>query len=118
MRREDVRNGRPWIIYGATGTTGRLVVESALAHGQRPILGGRDAAGVRALANQYGLEAAVVSLDDRAGLEAALRRSSRVLHIAGPFARTAARMLDACLATGTPYLDMSGEVESVAATLA
>src|SRR5262245_31607495 len=96
---EDVRNQLPWLIYGATGTTGRLVVERALAHGQRPIVAGRDAAGVRALAAQHGLESAVVSLDDRAGLEAVLRRSSRVLHTAGPFSRTAASMLDACLAT-------------------
>jgi saccharopine dehydrogenase (NAD+, L-lysine-forming) len=113
-----MRNELPWLIYGATGTTGRLVVESALAHGQRPILAGRDAAGVRALADRHGLEAAAVSLDDRAGLEAVLRRSSRVLHTAGPFARTATAMLDACLATATPYLDVSGEVDSLAATLA
>ena len=103
---------------GATGTTGRLVLESALAHGQRPIVAGRDAAAVRALADRHGLESAIVSLDDRAGLEAALGRSSRVLHTAGPFSRTAAAMLDACLATATPYLDMSGEVDVVAATLA
>jgi len=118
MKTENARNELPWLIYGATGTTGRLVVASALAHGQRPILAGRDAAAVRALADHHGLEAAVVSLDDHAGLEAVLRRSSRVLHAAGPFVRTAASMLDACLATATPYLDMSGEVDSVAATLA
>jgi short subunit dehydrogenase-like uncharacterized protein len=118
MQTQDVRHELPWLIYGATGTTGRLVVQSALAHGQRPILAGRDAAGVRALADHHGLEAAVVPLDDRAGLEALLRRSSRVLHAAGPFVRTAAPVLEACLATATPYLDLSGEVESVAATLA
>src|SRR5690242_14834218 len=111
-----MHDARPWLIYGATGTTGRLVVEAALAHGQRPILAGRDGAGLRALADRHGLEAAVVSLADRAGLEAALRRASRVLHTAGPYGRTAGPMRDACLATATPYLDVSGEVESVAAT--
>jgi len=118
MKRDDARDELPWLIYGATGTTGRLVVESALAHGQRPILAGRDATAVRALAVRHGLEAAVVSLDDRAGLDAAVRRASRVLHVAGPFVRTAPGMIDACLTTATPYLDMSGEVESIAATLA
>jgi short subunit dehydrogenase-like uncharacterized protein len=118
MQPQAFRNELPWLIYGATGTTGRLVVESALAHGHRPILAGRDAAGLRALADRHGLQAAVVRLDDRDGLEALLRRSSRVLHAAGPFVRTAAPVLEACLATATPYLDLSGEVESVAATLA
>jgi saccharopine dehydrogenase (NAD+, L-lysine-forming) len=113
-----MRTELPWLIYGATGTTGRLVVERARAHGQRPILAGRDGAAVRTLADRHKLEAAAVSLDDRASLEALLRRSSRVLHVAGPFARTAPTMLDACLATATPYLDVSGEVEAVAATLA
>jgi short subunit dehydrogenase-like uncharacterized protein len=113
-----LRNTLPWVIYGATGVTGRQVLASALDHGQRPIVAGRDAAAVRALAEQYGLEAAVVSLDDGGTLQALLRRSSRVLLAAGPFARTAAPMLDACLATATPYLDVSGEMPCVAATLA
>jgi short subunit dehydrogenase-like uncharacterized protein len=114
----SMRNALPWVIYGANGVTGRLVLASALAQGERPIVAGRDASGVRALAERHGLEPAVVSLDDRPALEALLRRSSRVLHTAGPFARTSAPMLDACLATATPYLDMSGELDAVAATLA
>src|SRR5262249_33425882 len=36
----------------------------------------------------------------------------------GPFRETTAPMLDACLATGTPYLDVSGELDVVTATLA
>jgi saccharopine dehydrogenase (NAD+, L-lysine-forming) len=112
-----MRNSLPWVIYGANGVTGRLVLAAALEQGQRPVVAGRDACGVRALAERHGLEPAVVSLDDRPALEALLRRSSRVLHTAGPFTRTAAPMLDACLATATPYIDLGGELDAVAATL-
>jgi short subunit dehydrogenase-like uncharacterized protein len=112
-----VRSALPWVIYGANGVTGQLVTAAALAQGERPILAGRAATAVRAMAQRNGLEPAVVSLDDRPALESLLRRSSRVLHTAGPFTRTSAPMLDACLATATPYLDMSGELEVVSATL-
>jgi short subunit dehydrogenase-like uncharacterized protein len=113
-----MRSALPWVIYGANGVTGRLVLATALEQGHRPIVAGRDASSVRALAERYGLEPAVVSLDDRRAIERLLLRSSRVLHTAGPFARTAAPMLDACLATATPYLDISGEMDVVVATLA
>jgi short subunit dehydrogenase-like uncharacterized protein len=113
-----LRSALPWVIYGANGVTGRQVLAQALKQEQRPIVAGRDAPAVRNLANHHGLEAAIVSLDDRAALEALLRRSSRVLHTAGPFSRTAAPMLEACLASATPYLDMSGELDVIAATIA
>lgn len=113
-----MRSELPWVIYGANGVTGRWVLDTALEQGQRPIVAGRDASGVRALAERHGLEPAVVSLDDRPALERLLRRSSRVLHTAGPFNRTAAPMLDACLASATPYVDISGELDVVRATLA
>ena len=88
-----MRSELPWVIYGANGVTGRLVLASALAQGQRPIAAGRDASEVRALAVRHGLESAIVSLDDRSALESLLRRSSRVLHTAGPFTRTSGAML-------------------------
>jgi short subunit dehydrogenase-like uncharacterized protein len=34
-----------------------------------------------------------------------------VLHCAGPFSATAAPMIDACLATGAHYLDITGEID-------
>jgi len=113
-----MRSELPWVIYGVNGVTGRLVLANALEQGQRPIIAGRDASSVRALAERHGLEPAAVSLDDRQALEALLLRGSRVLHTAGPFARTAAPMLNACLATATPYVDISGELDVVLTTLA
>ena len=46
----------PLLIYGATGYTGRLVVEAALARGLRPILGGRSHDRLADVADAEGLE--------------------------------------------------------------
>jgi short subunit dehydrogenase-like uncharacterized protein len=107
----------PWILYGANGTTGRLVLAEALRRGHRPIIAGRDRS-IHAVGEAHGLESACVSLEDATGLQALLERGSRVLHIAGPYATTAAPMLDACLATQTAYLDIDGEIGSFVKTLA
>lgn len=40
---------RPWLLYGAYGYTGRLLLEEALALGHRPILGGRSRERLEAL---------------------------------------------------------------------
>ena len=93
------------MIYGANGYTGALVAREAVRRGHRPILGGRNAAEVEALANELGCEARVFGLDDidLAGVDL-------VLHCAGPFVRTSAPMVDACLRAGAHYLDITGEI--------
>jgi short subunit dehydrogenase-like uncharacterized protein len=100
----------PLLIYGAYGYTGRLIVDEALARGLRPILSGRNADAVAALAGTTGLEARPVSLDDAPALDVALGGVGAVLHCAGPFARTSRPMVDACLRTRTHYLDITGEI--------
>lgn len=97
------------LIYGATGYTGRLILERCIARGLRPILSGRSDA-VRALAESYGLEARVMALDDSAALRRGLEGIGVVLHCAGPFSRTSKPMADACLAAGAHYLDITGEI--------
>ena len=99
------------LIYGANGYTGRLIVSLAIARGLRPILSGRDAAAVNALATAYGLEARAASLNDTTALDLALSDVTVVLHCAGPFSRTSAPMVNACLRAGAHYLDITGEVE-------
>ena len=41
-----------WMIYGANGYTGELVARLAVARGERPILAGRNAAALGALAGR------------------------------------------------------------------
>lgn len=100
-----------WLVYGAYGYTGELVVEQALAAGQRPVLGGRRAEPLAALAARTGLRHVVADLDNPAALDRALEDVSVVAHCAGPFSATARPMVDACLRTGTHYLDITGEID-------
>ncbi len=108
----------PWLLYGAYGYTGRLIAREAAAQGHRPWLAGRARAPLEALAREMGLPARVVSLEDREGLVALLGEVDLVVHAAGPYVRTAAPMQAACLATGTAYLDLTGEVPVLQATYA
>lgn len=106
------------IVYGSYGYTGELVVAEALARGHLPLLAGRDATRLKAQAARHGLPYQAVALDDAPGLRALLEGHPVVVHCAGPFAHTAMPMADACVATGTHYLDITGEIavfESLAA---
>ena len=109
------------MIYGATGYTGRLVAAEAVDVGLWPVLAGRSAERLGALAGSFGpvaddesgrgsLETRVFGLDDPARIAAALADVDVVLHCAGPFSRTALPMFEACLATGTHYVDITGEI--------
>jgi short subunit dehydrogenase-like uncharacterized protein len=106
-----------WMIYGANGYTGGLVSRRAVELGERPVLSGRNAAAVDGLAAELGLDAAPVDLADAAGLRRVLADVEVVAHCAGPFVRTSAPMLDACLATGTHYVDVTGEIPVFEAVL-
>lgn len=99
------------LIYGATGYTGKLVVREAARRGLDVVLAGRDPEKLKALGEIHGFETRAVALDDAAGLAAALDDVAAVLHIAGPFSKTSRPMADACLATRTHYLDVTGEID-------
>ena len=101
----------PWLLYGANGYTGELVARLAVAQGHHPILAGRKADAVCALADELGLPRRLFRLDDPGRVDEALEGMSLVLHCAGPFSQTSGPMADACLRTRTHYLDITGEVE-------
>jgi len=122
------------LIYGATGYTGRLLAREAARRGLDLVLAGRDPEKLDALADaladetadeiaegraaesgaaptpERSFETRAVALGDAAGLADALDDVAAVLHVAGPFSKTALPMVEACLATGTHYLDVTGEI--------
>ncbi|MFQ5576261.1 MAG: saccharopine dehydrogenase family protein [Anaerolineae bacterium] len=108
----------PWMIYGANGYTGQLLVEEAVRRGHRPLLAGRSADKLAPLAETYGLAWTAFSLDDDAALRKAVGGVGLVFHAAGPFIHTARPMRSACLAAGAHYLDITGEIPVLQESLA
>ena len=98
------------LIYGANGYTGQLIVEECVRRGLRPVLAGRRAERLAPLARQYGLEVRVASIDDPVALATMLNAITVVVHAAGPFFRTSAPMVRACLSAKVHYLDITGEI--------
>lgn len=99
-----------WLLYGAYGYTGRLLVDEALRRGHQPVLAGRSPSKVKHLAEQHGLDWLALDLADRTALERAAADFDLVLHAAGPFIHTGEAMVRACLAGKTHYLDITGEI--------
>ena len=98
-----------WMIYGANGYTGRLCVQEAIRRGEQPILAGRNSEAVQAIARQFSLPHRIFSLADE-GLAKHFEDVHTLLLCAGPFSHTSRPALEACLKTGTHYVDVTGEI--------
>ncbi|GAA4968691.1 saccharopine dehydrogenase NADP-binding domain-containing protein [Nonomuraea thailandensis] len=105
-------------VFGAYGHTGRFVVTELRERGFVPILAGRDADKLKALAYETGLEARPASVDDPGSLDRALAGAAAVINTAGPFATTGGPVIEAALRAGIPYLDVAAEIEANADTFA
>jgi short subunit dehydrogenase-like uncharacterized protein len=105
-----------WLLYGATGYTGQLLVEQAVARGHRPIIAGRSREKLLPIAERYDLEYAAFPVDQAArirdlGVEL-------VLNIAGPYVNTGLPIQQACLDAGVHCLDITGEISVFQQTFA
>jgi hypothetical protein len=106
-------SGQTVAVFGAYGHTGRFVVAELRERGFVPLLLGRDAGKLQALAASHpGLEHRVASADDPASLDRALTGAAAVINCAGPFASTAAPVIEAALRAGIPYVDVAAEIEA------
>lgn len=102
------------IVYGATGFTGRLVVEYLV---QRGISGwamaGRNTAKLAEVRDLIGApkETPLVEADasNPSSLKAMCERTRCVLTTVGPYQLYGSDLVAACAAAGTDYLDLNGE---------
>ncbi|MCK9250642.1 MAG: DUF5938 domain-containing protein [Solirubrobacteraceae bacterium] len=105
---------RPVVVYGATGYTGRLVIEYLREYQLPFIAAGRDADRIRAVVDAVpGIDTVphdVVAVDHTVeSLSAAFDGAQVVCNTVGPFAELGHEVAEACLATGAHYLDTTGE---------
>lgn len=99
-----------FLIYGANGYTGELILRYAVERGLKPLIAGRSAEKIENLARKFAVDFRVFSLAETAKLDAALSEVDFVIHCAGPFSLTSKQMVEACLRTGKHYTDITGEI--------
>lgn len=101
----------PIVVYGATGFTGALIARELRRRGLETVLAGRSADKLAQLADELGGGVATrpVALEDDAGLRDLLSDAAVVIACAGPFVRHGEPVVRAAAATGTHYVDTTGE---------
>lgn len=99
-----------FLIYGANGYTGQLIARMAVNLKMPVILAGRNGTAIKKLANELQVPYKIFDLGDPDRLHEALSEVKLVLHAAGPFQLTARQMIEACINTGTHYIDITGEI--------
>jgi short subunit dehydrogenase-like uncharacterized protein len=97
------------VLYGATGYTGRLVVEELERRGLDYVLSGRDEEKLARLAGERGAPMRVAPMDDARALRELLADASAVISCAGPFTLAGHALVRAAVDTGTHYVDSTGE---------
>jgi len=99
-----------FLLYGANGYTGELIARYASQYRLEPILAGRRKEVIEPLATRLHLPCRIFDINDTPALLAALKEVRVVIHAAGPFQFTAKQMIEACLQTGTHYIDINGDI--------
>jgi short subunit dehydrogenase-like uncharacterized protein len=98
-------------VFGASGHTGRFVVEELLRRGLAPVAVGRR---LEALQTAFadGVEIRTATVEDVAALDRAFAGVAAVINCAGPFLDTAEAVASAALRAGAHYIDVSAEQPS------
>ncbi len=103
------------LVYGATGFTGRLVVDEARRLGFAPVLGGRSARTLEQMRDAVGgAEIRVADAARPESLAGLCHGIGVIANCAGPFAGLGEPVLRAALEAGAHYLDTTGEQEYMA----
>ncbi len=98
------------LIYGASGYTGKIISARAKELGLDFEIAGREPDKIPELAKELGVNYHVFGVDEAEAWEKALADKIVLINAAGPFQFTAEQAMNACLASGTHYLDISAEL--------
>ncbi|MGT2500805.1 saccharopine dehydrogenase family protein [Bradyrhizobium guangxiense] len=107
------------VVYGATGFTGQLVAEYLAAHykGDKSLrwaMAGRSLDKLKSVRDAIGAPAdtplIVADASDAASLKAMVAQTKSVITTVGPYLLYGNELIAECVATGTDYFDLCGEV--------
>ncbi len=108
------------VVFGATGVTGRRVAaylaERAGEVGASWAVAGRDPAKLERVLGEVGVtapETIVADVGDPTSLAAMAARTRVVLDLVGPYTLYGEPVIDACVAGGAHYVDLTGEIPFV-----
>jgi len=112
------------VVFGASGVTGRSVAaylaERAGEVGAGWAVAGRDPAKLGRVLGEVGVAAAetiVADVADPASLAALASRTRVVLDLVGPYTLYGEPVIEACVAGGAHYVDLTGEIPFVRRTI-
>jgi short subunit dehydrogenase-like uncharacterized protein len=108
------------VVFGATGVTGRQVAaylaERTAGDGARWAAAGRNPDKLERVLGEAGVTAPatiVADLDDPASLAEMASRARVVLNLCGPYTLHGRPVIEACVANGAHYVDLTGEIPFV-----
>jgi short subunit dehydrogenase-like uncharacterized protein len=104
-------------VIGATGYTGRFVVEELVRRDVAPVAIARNAAALSEDFPSPEVTTRQATVDDTAALARGIRDAQVVINCAGPFANTAHPVAAAAVQARIPYVDVCAEQAPVKATL-
>jgi len=112
------------VVFGASGIAGRNVAaylaERASEAGTSWAVAGRDPAKVERTLAEVGVEAPEIltaDVGDSESLAAMTRRASVILDLVGPYTLYGTPVIEACVANGAHYVDLTGEMPFVRRTI-
>jgi short subunit dehydrogenase-like uncharacterized protein len=103
------------VVFGATGFVGRLVARYLAEHAPAGVtigLAGRSPEKLELTAEELGVDwpLVVADISDEASLAAMASGARVVATTVGPYWPAGLKLVDACIAAGTHYLDLTGEI--------
>ena len=111
-------NKYDFVIYGATGFTGKLVVEYAIKQYSNNnevswAIAGRNNEKLEHVQEKYNLPSnigkIVVDSDDQDSIDEMVSQTKCVLTTVGPYQLYGEKIIKTCISTGTDYVDLCGE---------
>ncbi|KAF7939272.1 uncharacterized protein EAE97_007352 [Botrytis byssoidea] len=111
-KKKKINSMASFIIYGATGYSGRLASEYAKNLNLDFSIAGRTEHKLKSLASLLDVSYSVFDINQVGLTDSVLKEASVFLNCAGPFVHTSKPLIEACIRNKVHYLDIAAELDS------